>query len=423
MGRAFVSLAALALAAAAVLAPADPPRVATLCGARVLAPFFDALAARGAIEGAPPVHILQIGDSHSAGDSITGAWRDILQARYGAGGRGVLPPGDPFLGFLPQGVHVTQSAGWRVEATFGRDAPGDPATVFGVSGFRLSSTGVGASIALAAEPVAAFSRVVVCAVTGPGAGGYDLELGGVTRPVSLAGPAGVACQDFAAPDLQLAASLTTRDGPVTLLSWATFRPGGVVVSNLGVVGAQLRHFARADDGALARELRAYAPDLIVLAFGTNEGFAGRFDDDAYEAILRAQIERLKRLASGAPILILGAPDAETDRRALAHNAQPLPGEPPAPGEGGWFEPPALARARAIQRRVALAEGAAFWDWAAAMGGPGTAQDWATREPPLMRRDRVHYTTLGGARIAGLLQADLDAAAAAPAPAAGPPVGR
>jgi lysophospholipase L1-like esterase len=161
----------------------------------------------------------------------------------------------------------------------------------------------------------------------------------------------------------------------------------------------------------------------VLAFGTNEGFAGRFDDDAYEAILRAQIERLKRLAGGAPILILGAPDAETDRRALAHNAQPLPGEPSAPGEGGWFEPPALARARAIQRRVALAEGAAFWDWAAAMGGPGTAQDWATREPPLMRRDRVHYTTLGGARIAGLLQADLDAAAAAPASAAGPPVGR
>ena len=42
-----------------------------------------------------PVHILQIGDSHTAGDAITGAWRDLLQARYGSGGRGVLAPGPP----------------------------------------------------------------------------------------------------------------------------------------------------------------------------------------------------------------------------------------------------------------------------------------------------------------------------------------
>jgi lysophospholipase L1-like esterase len=399
--------------------PAEIACLAALCGARALTPVFDALAARSALNGAPPVHILQIGDSHSAGDAISGAWRDILQGRYGAGGRGVLPPGSPYWGFLPHGVHVSQSAGWRVEATFGAAAPADPGAVFGISGFRLSAAGAGASIALAAEPRAAFSRAIVCAVTGPGAGSYALVMGGETWRVALAGPPGAACRAFEAAGLQLDAALTTEGGPVTLLSWATFRPGGVTLSNLGVVGAQLRHFARADDDALAEEFRAYAPDLIVLEFGTNEGFSGRFDGPAYESLLRGQIARLKRLSGGAPILILGAPDAETDRRALAHNAEPLPGEALSIGSGpraagGWFEPPALARTRDIQRRVAAEAGVAFWDWAMRMGGDGTAQDWATRAPPLMRGDRVHYTAEGGAEIARRLQADLDAAAAATA---------
>jgi lysophospholipase L1-like esterase len=400
-------------------APADQSACGpALCGARFLAPYFDALQARSAIAGAPPVHILVLGDSHSAGDAISGAWRDILQARYGGGGRGVLPPGDPYYGFLPHGVHVDQTAGWRVEATFGKAAPdaGEP-VVFGVSGFRLTSQVAGASIALTAEPVAAFNRVVVCAVAGPGAGDYLIDLDGAPERVSLSRASGVDCHTFRAQSLARSVSLTTEGGEVTLLSWATFRDGGVVVSNLGVVGAQLRHFARADDGAMVQELRAYAPDLIVLEFGTNEGFGGRLDEGAYQVVLSSQIARLKRLSGGVPILVLGAPDAGADRPILAHNAEILPGAPTT-GEltvDGWFPPPALARVRAIQRQVAAAEGVAFWDWAARMGGPGSAQAWVAAAPPLMRRDHVHYTTEGGLEIARRLQSDLDAAAAGAAP--------
>jgi lysophospholipase L1-like esterase len=262
--------------------------------------------------------------------------------------------------------------------------------------------------------------MIVCAVTGPDAGGYGLTLGGVTRAVSLAAPAaGVDCHSFAAGGLTTTAVLSTQGGPVTLLSWASFRPGGVVVSNLGVVGAQLRHFARADDAAMAAELRAYAPDLIVLEFGTNEAFGAHFDGAAYEATVRGEIARLKRLSGGAPMLIFGAPDAGANRPQLAHNAAPEPGDPSAAeaAAGGWFPPPALSAIRAAQRRAAAAEGAAFWDWGDRMGGPGVAQAWVAATPPLMRRDHVHYTTDGGAEVARLLQEDLDQAAAAPEAAA------
>jgi hypothetical protein len=47
-----------------------------------------------------------------------------------------------------------------------------------------------------------------------------------------------------------------------------------------------------------------------------------------------------------------------------------------------------------------------------MGGPGTADRWANADPPLMRKDRVHYTVAGGRKVGALLDADFEAAKAA-----------
>jgi lysophospholipase L1-like esterase len=110
--------------------------------------------------------------------------------------------------------------------------------------------------------------------------------------------------------------------------------------------------------------------------------------------------------------VLGAPDAE--RKTAAAPAPPVRKArwrlraAPYP----WATPPALAQVRGAQKRVALAEGAAFWDWAAGMGGKGAARRWSAAEPPLMRPDHVHFTAAGGAKIAQALDADLDAAAKA-----------
>jgi lysophospholipase L1-like esterase len=394
----------------AATVPPDRDCVGNLCGIHALAPYFRALEGRTTLPGAPSVEILQLGDSHSAGDAISGGWRDLLQARYGTAGRGVLPPGSPYWGFLPRQVRVAQTGAWKVEATFGHDAASDGGAVFGMSGYRLTATAAGASFTLSADPQAQFDRVVVCGLTAPGAGAYSVSWPTGSSVVSLEGAEGVDCHAFEAPVLASDVQVRAESAPVTLISWGTFRGGGVSVSNLGVVGAQLRHFARADDIALARELAIYAPDLIVLEFGTNEGFGGRFDAASYESVLRAQIVRLRRLSHETPILVLGAPDAETHRPELRHNASQGDGSAAAGFEAaGWYPPPALEEIRRIQKRVALAEGAAFWDWNAAMGGAGAAVEWAARQPPLMRKDHVHYTAEGGSEVARRLEADLDAA--------------
>ena len=460
---------AAALAAAAAAFALGGHCDQTLCNAGTLQPYFAKLA-RAKGRSGPPVHILQIGDSHTAGDAISGAWRDLLQARYGSGGRGVLAPGRPYAGYLTQGVTVSMSPDWAVYADFGRDYS-ETHPPIGLSGFSLTSKVPGASMSLVADGGERFDRLVVCAIAEPGAGTLVLHLGSETDRMKLSAvTAGPRCKTMRSDQPVTDAGLSTEDGPVTLTSWATFEDqGGVALSNLGVVGSQLVHFSRTDDAVIAEELRAYKPDLIVIAFGTNEGFAPRWSEFEYEVVLRSQIGRIRRLAGNVPILLLGAPDALTRREELRTNAAgessadcgaptlapittadatpatasgiggamarigsalgfgaaaaqtpdgsdapPSPAPQPAPlatgtSRGPLFPPAALAQIRAVQRRVAASLHVAFWDWQARMGGRCTADAWVHMNPPLMRGDYVHYTSAGGHEIADRLEADLDQA--------------
>ena len=163
-GRARSGRAALGVAAAITLggdALAQTPPVCCIelpgsgirgRGELLLAPFFQALQAVKTGQRTRPVHIIQLGDSHTAADHITGALRARLQANFGEGGRGALPPGRPYAGYAPRQVNVAQSDGWRLDASFlpanwtaaQRGAqPGQPAAAaqshgpFGLSGWRL----------------------------------------------------------------------------------------------------------------------------------------------------------------------------------------------------------------------------------------------------------------------------------------------
>ena len=443
--------------ALAALAAATMPATGLAQG-ETLRPFF----AKLAHANSRSVHILQIGDSHTAGDAITSPWRDILQRKYGGAGRGVLAPGRPFDGYITHGVTVTMSPGWKISGDFGAvwSMPSPP---LGLSGFTLTSQNDGASMALLADPQEAFDRFTVCAIVKPGAGSLTLHAGSESATFNLSSATErPECRTMKLAQLATTADLTVNGGSATLTSWATFKGGGgVTLSNLGVVGSQLVHWARTDDAVLTEELTNYRPDLIVLAFGTNEGFSPRVNDFEYEATLRTQIGRIRRLAGNVPILLLGAPDALSRRGEMRANTTsgesspdcgaprvPYPGEtrgdpgaietimnrlrnsiglapsePPAPtppqpapvatgtSKGFLFPPAGLKLVRDVQRRVAAQLNIAFWDWEARLGGRCYADAWVHASPPLMRGDYVHYTIAGGKEVAQRLQDDLDRAMA------------
>ncbi|HWE46939.1 MAG TPA: GDSL-type esterase/lipase family protein [Caulobacteraceae bacterium] len=447
-GRARSGRAALGVAAALVVGgdalAQTPPPPATLPdgieGAENLAPFFQALQAVKSGARTRPVHIIQLGDSHTAADHITGALRARLQANFGEGGRGALPPGRPYAGYAPRQVNVAQSDGWRLDASFlpanwtaaQRGAqPGQPAAAesahgpFGLSGWRLVSTRPGATLTLTADPEASFDHATVCALAGPGAGAIVVTAGDTRERIDLNAPASApVCRVLAFTTRQSRLDLVADGAPVSLLSFATFRDGGVVLSNFGVIGTTLADFAARDDSVMQAELTAYQPDLLVLAFGTNDGFEKDIDGALYEAEARRQIERLKRLAPGVPVLVLGPPDANRVRPDIPEDGKADLGfacAPLSPSEiadynalvaehnpelARWYPPVNLGIVREAQRQAAVQEKAAFWDWSAAMGGPCSAHHFSQADPRLVRGDHIHFTTAGGERVADLLAQDL-----------------
>lgn len=368
-----------------------------------LRPFFQALQALEQGSAAGPVAVLQLGDSHTANDAFSGRMRGRLQARFGDAGRGMLPPGIPFRLYRPAGVKVSAS-GWR---TVGSLLPADPGP-FGLAGVRQVATGP-AEMTLSADAPDGFDEVLIEALGQPGGGSLDVTAGlGEPGPVTP-GPVTLRTNAPAGTPLWLnlqlrhpEVSLRSRgDGPVTLLSWSVrrHRPG-VTWSNLGTIGATIDTLGRFDPVLVKAELEHARPALIVVAFGTNEGFNDQIDPGAYAASYAANLAALRAAAPQAAILVVGPPDG--NRRAGA-GMQACP----APADGSadrttWTVPPKLAELREVQRRVAQAKGFYFWDWSAAMGGACAMQAWARSTPPLASADHVHLLTAGYAVTADKL---------------------
>jgi hypothetical protein len=391
-----------AAAVAAVQSPASSGCYQNLCNAEAIAPFLAKLRAARPNSGTP-VHIIQIGDSHTAGDNITSGWRNRLQAAHGAGGRGVLAGGRPYQGYLTWGVTASQTPGWSVNATFGarwREG-GQP---LGISGFTQTASSAGQTLGVSADsPDQNFDKVILCAVAQPGGGTFILRMGGEEQRWSLDAPQVVpACRAMETDSPVSSASITTEDaGIVTITSVGTFRKrGGVILSNLGVVGSQLTHLGRTSDAVLRAEFAAYRPDLIVLAYGTNEGFSPAGSADGFEASIRGQVSRIRRLAgANVPIMLIGAPDAGSRNSGLSGGV--------SCGDG-WIEPRLLSLVRERQIRVARDMRLGFWNWASAMGGRCASYQWVATAQ--MRGDHVHFTRTGGDRIGSMIDADIARAA-------------
>lgn len=177
------------------------------------------------------------------------------------------------------------------------------------------------------------------------------------------------------------------------------RARAIQVSSRGVSGADTRFLANQSDDEVRNMVLAERPDLIILAYGVNDGFRPDIARREFEQLLTGQVRRLRALAPGAEILIAGAPEGLGRDRGRAC------------GPEGHGAPPALAMVRDVQRQVAMREGVAFWDWYGRMGGACSAErlavdvsGWGVE--PLMRRDRVHFSHRGAAWIGQMLADDL-----------------
>lgn len=318
-------------------------------------------------EGNALVRVLHFGDSHLAQAGNQRNFSEVFHGQFGDGGSGFgLPWVQPRLG-----LRVQASRGWRKGV--GTAASGAPASLGG-AWFEATHAGESAWVE------GRFSRLRLHFLRRPGGGTVRLRLDGQTLgEVSLQGES----EELVVFERELPAGpgphklemATVADGPVRLLGLALEHHAGVVHSVVAFNGAQASWLMEVPETLFLAQVRAEAPDLVILAFGTNEANAREFERPLYQLSLEALLARFQQAAPRAALVLVGPPDA--------HLPRAVPG--------------ALEGVIELQRAAAERFGAFFVDQRQGMGGPGAINEWS--QSGLAARDLVHFTPEGYRRLA------------------------
>ena len=326
-----------------------------------------------------PVHVLQFGDSHTASDDWVNSMRQLAQAKFGDGGPGFVFPGHPFPGFRRFDAHESSSYGWHTDGT--TSSPGDGRVGLGISieTERPDQT---------ATLEAAGARTELYYLQETGGGRMEISAGETDPAVVVASgdtELGTWTHDNAPEPTRFTVG-TLSSGPVRLLGWAVDNPSGITWETLGINGAQGGIMNGWDETLFDGIMASRAPALVILAYGTNEALVPHFSPEEYRETIRNAVRRVRKATPVASILIVGPPDCYLRRwRHLG----PFP----------WLD-----QVIEIQRRVALEEGCAFWDWRQRMGGPGSKHEWVISG--YAQPDYVHFTGAGYDLLGKALFSDL-----------------
>jgi len=329
-----------------------------------------------------PVRVMHFGDSHTAADILTAQIRNQFQRDFGDGGAGYMVPGNPMKSTPRRGVISGMTSGWAVD---GLGSRAEPNGIYGLAGMSLATTESDQRAWLETN----CNHFEVYYLRQPGGGNIDITLDGqsvLEQPISLASDAPLPDYytfDTPADRLHRVEVRTTTAGKTRILGIVTEHIApGVSYDVLGINGARAKRLISWNDTAFVDNIVQRKPDLIIVAYGTNEVTDEDWTIESYQRMFAAILQRFRRAAPQASILVYGPPDRGDV--ALAGSKMP-----------------AMIEA---QRRAAIQVGAAFWSSYGAMGGGGSMNAWASMG--LGQGDHVHLTKDGYLRMGTMFYEDV-----------------
>ncbi|AOA59329.1 GDSL-type esterase/lipase family protein [Acinetobacter larvae] len=328
------------------------------------------------------LHIVQLGDSHTAADVMTDALRVDLQAHLGNGGMGWGMP-----------MYFT---GHRL-ARYGYDNSGwSPISSRTQSNENYSLGGLlaipkyaGASLTIKAKQSEVSQRIKVSIRQGAGDEallGHDAQ----GRRFQIEAPIKNGQWQMVEFVAQLPFTFVAQQSSQTALAgwWAQNENGqGAIVSALGINGAQLSYWDRWSQQGIRNDLANIAPDLVILAYGTNEAYNNNVDIEQERSNLIRQIHSIRQASPRSAILVVSAPES------LKNTA----------GSCGT-RPAKLTAFQNMQYQVAQQQKTLYWDWQDAMGGSCSMKSWINQGRA--RGDGVHFTSLGYQELGQQMAQDL-----------------
>ena len=367
------------------------------------------------------VRILQLGDSHTAADFFSGELRRRLQARFGIGGAGYLTAGKPHLGVRSDIAKVTTSSGWTYQAL----QKSEDVSQFWLSGFNAVSTTPGNSITYSSDTAMSFDSIEVEAVRQPHGGTLEVRLDGMLEGAFDLGGAAIepivfrlrpkvkAVEKFRQLEIR-----TSGDGPVVISSVGIYNSrAGVSLSSVGFPGATISILNKFAPNLFADALRRIDPQIVILAFGTNEADNDKLNEASYSATYEGVINKIKAALPSASIVVVAPPDGEErganckggPPEAVCHGPNAARPAGSAAGQAArkepecaWHQLPKLGEVHNAQQQIAARRGFSYWNWASIMPEDCGAHRWVTATPPLMTPDHIHFTHEGYAKSADQL---------------------
>jgi len=336
--------------------------------AKELDHFYEALEQVKTGERLEPVRVIHFGDSHVAADVLTRSIRDHLQTDFGDGGPGFIVPGNP-MSTKRARVSAGVTDGWVVQGIGGRYSAD---RIYGPAGINVMTATAGQL----AWVEAASNHFEVYFVREPGGGSVEIRIDGsneLQAPLSLV--ARTTKLDYLTFDLPDSGThrlelRTLNNGRVRLLGIVAEQTSpGIRYDVFGINGAKANRLLTWNGPAFNAAVKALAPDLIVLAYGTNELTDGDWTSQSFQMVYGEIIQRLRAAAPQASILIVGPPDRSDLDVAVR-----------------------LKLVNLALREVATVNQTAFWSAYDAMGGAGSMNRWL--RSGLAQTDRVHLTSAG-----------------------------
>lgn len=356
--------------------------------------FFDKLMRVESKEEGAIARIVYYGDSIVASDfMVTGKLRRLLQDRFGDAGHGYAIVANAYPGWLHIDVARKASSNWKTSKCMGPladDGLYGLGCVSFVARFPDAWFWMGTSEKKWGSSV---SRFELEYLQQPGGGAVDLILDGEKKEsLSTDGPEKklkyhVVKVDDGAHKLEVR---TTGEEPTRLFGMRMERDvPGVTLSSLGITGARARILDKQDDAHWAETLKAAKPDLVVLAFGTNEVGDGdlAFDENGqrskdpmgdYERYLKKVMAQVEAAVPDAGVMLVGPPDMASNNAAEG-NSKPM-----------------VPRIVEHQKNCAKERGWAYWNQFVAMGGAGSMWSWV--QSGWGNKDMVHPTESGGGQL-------------------------
>ncbi|CDL81490.1 SGNH/GDSL hydrolase family protein [Xenorhabdus szentirmaii] len=321
------------------------------------------------------LHFVQLGDSHTAADFFTGKLRVLLQERYGDAGPGFVPP-----------MSVPGQRNATVRFT-GDKTTGDKAGWW-LSNSRKDNRADYPLGGLIAIPENANSLIQINSATAHG----DYWLSALyqshestelkvrtTRNLPAISLPETQSEWYFSPQqrINFPVTLYPQDTQLKIGGWLIKRQSpGVMLSALGINGATINMPDKWQPQWI-ETLAELKPDVVILAYGTNEAFNDMLDLAEYQKELTSKVQEIRRAIPQALILLIGPNDSLKNKTAANCDEQ---------------QPALLNGVIQVQQAVAREQHTLFWDWREYMGGPCSVKGWAQQD--LARPDYVHLSAAG-----------------------------